>query len=59
MSYILFEMTGINLQTPIAYVNGIGPSKSEVLASELGIHRVGDLIHHFPFRYVDRSRFFR
>ncbi len=44
--------------TPIAYLKGVGPQRAEVLQSEFGIRNFGDLIRYFPFRYVDRSRFF-
>ena len=31
--------------------------RAELLLKELGIATFGDLLHHFPFRYVDRSVF--
>ena len=30
-----------------------------MLRSELGIRTLGDLLYHFPFRYIDRSRIWR
>ncbi len=33
----------------------MGPQRGELLRKELGIHTFGDLLGHFPFRYVDRS----
>jgi ATP-dependent DNA helicase RecG len=33
-----------------------GPEAHEVLASAFEIHTVGDLLHHYPRRYIDRSR---
>ena len=47
------------LNTPIEYLKGIGPQKGELLRKELNIHTFEDLLMHFPFRYVDRSRYFR
>jgi ATP-dependent DNA helicase RecG len=44
--------------TPIEYLKGVGPAKGNFLRSELGISNFGDLLFHFPFRYVDRSRFY-
>jgi len=41
--------------TPIEYLKSIGPQRAEVLKSELGIHFFGQLLWHYPFRYVDRS----
>ncbi len=46
------------LLTPIEYLKGVGPVKGEVFKTELGIFTFGDLLNHFPFRYVDRSQFF-
>jgi len=43
--------------TPIEYLKGVGPSRAEVLTSELGIHTFGDLLKHYPFRYIDRTQF--
>lgn len=46
------------LDTPIEYLKGVGPQRAEVLQKELGAFHFRDLLHHFPFRYVDRSRFY-
>lgn len=43
------------LETPIEFLKGVGPSRGEWLNKELGIRRFGDLLNHFPFRYLDRS----
>ncbi len=43
--------------TPIEYLKGVGPQRGELLRTELGISTFGDLLLHFPFRHVDRSRF--
>ncbi len=40
----------------IAYLKGVGPSRAKVLASELDIHTIGDLLEYFPFRHIDRSQ---
>lgn len=45
------------LDLPIEYVKGVGPQRAEVLKSELGIFTCGDLLQHYPFRYVDRTHF--
>ena len=45
------------LDTPIEFLKGVGPQRGELLRAELGIATFGDLLLHFPFRYVDRSRF--
>lgn len=45
------------LDTPIEYLKGIGPQRAEVLKSELGLFLFRDLLTHYPFRYVDRTKF--
>ncbi|MBP7514912.1 MAG: ATP-dependent DNA helicase RecG [Flavobacteriales bacterium] len=45
------------LETPIEYLKGVGPQRAELMRVELRIATFGDLLNHFPFRYVDRSRF--
>jgi len=45
------------LDTPIEFLKGVGPLRAEVLRKELNIVVFGDLLRHYPFRYVDRSRF--
>jgi len=44
-------------QTPLTYLKGVGPNRSKVMASELDIHTYQDLLHLFPNRYIDRTRF--
>lgn len=39
----------------IAYIKGIGPEKAQLLAEELQIRTVFDLLNYFPFRYENRS----
>ena len=45
------------LASPIEYLKGVGPQRGELLRKELGIATFRDLLFHFPFRYIDRSRF--
>ena len=47
------------LQQDIQFLQGVGPKRAELLKEELNIHTFEDLITYFPFRYVDRSRFYR
>jgi len=46
------------LDTPIEYLKGIGPSRAEMLRKELDIYTFGDMLLYYPFRYVDRSKFY-
>ncbi len=46
------------LDTPIEYLKGVGPKRAELLRAELDIGCFGDLLMFYPFRYIDRSRFY-
>ena len=46
------------LDRPIEYLKGIGPQRAEVLKKELNIFLYKDLLTYFPFRYVDRTKFY-
>ena len=46
------------LDSDIKYLPGVGPKRAELLNKELGISMFRDLLYYFPFRYVDRSRFY-
>ena len=39
----------------IQYLPGVGPRRAALLRSELEVATVGDLVHLYPFRYIDRS----
>ncbi len=43
------------LETSIQYLSGVGPKRAALLQRELGIETLSDLIHLYPFRYIDRS----
>jgi len=45
------------LLTPIEYLKGVGPQRGELLRKELELNTFGDMLTHFPFRYIDRSSF--
>lgn len=47
------------LQTPVAYLKGVGPSRAETLQSELGIQVYQDLLNLFPNRYIDKTRYYK
>lgn len=46
-------------QTPLVYLKGVGQSRAEVLKKELALANFEDLLRHFPFRYIDRTRFYK
>ena len=41
------------------YLPGVGPKKAQILEKELEILTISDLIHYFPYRYIDRSKFYK
>ncbi len=45
--------------TDIKFLKGMGDARAKLFAAELDIHSFRDLLYTFPFRYVDRSRFFK
>ncbi len=47
------------LEKEITYLPGVGPKKAEVLKKEVDISSYGDLLYYFPYRYVDRTKFYR
>ena len=47
------------LETPIEYLKGVGPQRAELLKKELGIYTYNDLLTFYPFRYVDRTKFYK
>jgi ATP-dependent DNA helicase RecG len=52
-------LSASNLDTSLVYLKGVGPKRAELLQKELGIDTYGQLLTHFPFRYIDRTRFYK
>ncbi len=48
-----------NLESDIQYLGGVGPKRAALLKAELGVSTIGDLLHVYPFRYIDRSRIWK
>ena len=44
------------LDTPIDFLKSVGPLRADLLKKELRIFTYGDLLMHYPFRYIDRSK---
>lgn len=55
-NHYLYRVNDI-LRTSIEFLKGVGPQRAKLLREELGIATFGDLLYHFPFRYVDRSTY--
>jgi len=47
------------LQTPIAYLKGVGPNRADTLKTELGIETFRDLLQLFPNRYLDKTSYYK
>lgn len=52
-------MSASFLETPVEYLKGVGPSRAEFLKKELNISVFGELLSFFPFRYIDRTKFYK
>jgi ATP-dependent DNA helicase RecG len=47
------------LNTDITYLSGVGPKRAELFNKELNILTFRDLLYYFPFKYIDRTRFYK
>jgi ATP-dependent DNA helicase RecG len=46
------------LDSNITYLTGVGPKRAELLSKELNINTFRDLLYYFPYKYIDRTRFY-
>lgn len=46
------------LNTPIEYLKGVGPMRAEALKKHLEIFTWYHLLTYYPFRYVDRTKYY-
>lgn len=46
------------LETDIKFLKGVGEARAKTLKTELEITTFRDLLFYFPFRHIDRSRFY-
>jgi ATP-dependent DNA helicase RecG len=47
------------LDTNITYLPGVGPKRAELLNKELSIFTYRDLLYYFPYKYIDRTKFYK
>ena len=47
------------LNTPIEYLKSVGPQRADLLKKELRIFNYSNLLTYYPFRYVDRTKFYK
>ena len=43
----------------IKYLPGVGPKRADLLNKELKIHTYLDLLHYYPYKYIDRSKTYK
>ena len=43
----------------IAYCKNVGAKRADILRSELGVRTAMDMVRQYPYKYIDRSRFYR
>jgi len=46
-------------QRDIKYLPGVGPKRAEWLEKELNIRTFADLLYYYPYKYADRTRFYK
>jgi ATP-dependent DNA helicase RecG len=47
------------LDTNITYLKGVGPRRADLLSKELNITTYRDLLYYFPYKYIDRTKFYK
>ena len=44
------------MSTPIEFLKGVGPIRGDLLKKDLNIYTFEDLLGHFPFRHIDKTK---
>ncbi|MEI7828259.1 MAG: ATP-dependent DNA helicase RecG [Prolixibacteraceae bacterium] len=47
------------LAQEIKFLPGVGPKRAAILTQELKISSVAELIYYFPYKYIDRTKFYK
>jgi ATP-dependent DNA helicase RecG len=47
------------LDMEITFLPGVGARRAQLLKKELDISDIRDLLYHFPYKYIDRTRFYK
>ena len=45
------------LNTSVEFLKGVGPNRAKLIKNELKISKFKDLLFHFPFRYIDKTKY--
>lgn len=59
MCYFCMDYMSDIYTSDIKFLPGVGPRRATVLAQEAGIHSYEQLLYYFPYRYIDRSRYYK
>lgn len=43
----------------ITYCKNVGARRADILRKELGVQTALDMLHQYPFKYIDRSKFYK
>ena len=46
-------------QRDITYCKNVGAKRADILRNELGVRTAMDMLRQYPYKYIDRSRFYR
>ncbi len=46
-------------QRDITYCKNVGAKRADILRTELGVRTAMDMLRQYPYKYIDRSRFYR
>ena len=46
------------LENEMKFLSGVGPRRAELLSKELEINTFGDLLYYFPYKHIDRTKFY-
>ena len=46
------------LEQSIQYLPGVGPRIARILEKEAGVKTVDDLMRYYPYKHIDRTRFY-
>ena len=47
------------LDNGLKYIAGVGEVRAKLLEKELGVLSMRDMLYHFPFRYIDRTKVYK
>ncbi len=59
LCYLLNVFMQDLLRQDIKFLPGVGPKRALLLNKELEVHTFGDLLYVFPYKYVDRTKFYK